>query len=125
MGLLSSRFNTGTYTVTRSSSAGVAGADGHFTPAATSTLPITGSVQPVSGRALRDLKEGQRADDVRQIYTYTPLFTVDEGHAAQDFIDVPDEVVPTIIRRYRVTKVEYFGVISKHYRATLEKITVP
>jgi hypothetical protein len=125
MSLLSSTFDTGSYLVTRSGGAGTSGADGHYTPAGTSTLKLIGSLQPLSGRVLRDLREGKRADDLRWFYTESPMYTVDEGHDQQDYMDVPDDSVPSTVRRFRVTKVEWFGVISGHYRVTLEKIPVP
>lgn len=126
MSLLSSTFDTGAYTVTRHGGAATVDDAGHTIQGAPTIIPnVIGSVQPLSGRQLKDLKEGQRADDVRWFYTETPLYTTDMGHELQDFVDVPDEVTPTLIYRYRVMSVEWFGVISGHYRARLEKTTVP
>lgn len=126
MSLLSSIFDTGAYTVTRTASAATVDDAGHTIPPATTTIPgVIGSVQPVSGRDLRDLKEGQRADDLRWFFTETPLYTTDQNHEHQDFVDIPDEVSPSVIYRYRVTNVAWFGVISGHYRAKLEKTSTP
>jgi hypothetical protein len=85
---------------------------------------MRGSVQPLTGEQLEDLKEGARAQDMRQIYTETPMYSLDQGHDRQDYIDIPDEVSGNLVR-YRVTKVEWFGVISRHYRVTVEKTDVP
>lgn len=127
MSLLSGAFDTGTYVVTRYPGQDSVDESGHTVMPAGVIVPggVTGSVQPLSGRALRDLKEGKRADDVRWLFSETPLYTTDENHAQQDYVDVPDDVDATVIRRFRVTKVEYFGVISGHFRITLEKVSTP
>jgi hypothetical protein len=123
MSLLSPSFNTGAYTVTRSSGHGTT-VDGHYTPPATTTIPsVFASVQPVSGRALKDLREGVSADDVRMVFTDTPLFTVDQNHDFQDFIDIPDD--SGRLERYRVTNVKHFTVLSGHYLAIVERTEVP
>lgn len=109
-------FTTGTYTVTRRAGAGT-NSNGHYTKPSPTTFSIDASVQPVTGRALKDLPEGMRADDVKILYTGTELHTVDTaGHA--DTIAIAGE-------NYRVTKVEAFFVISDHYRVTVERTDVP
>ena len=126
MSLLSSAFDTGLYTITRTNGAATVDDAGHTILPAPTTIPnVAGSVQALSGRELKDLKEGQRADDVRWFFTETPLYTTDQGHEHQDFVDVPDEVSPSIIYRYRVAQVGWYGVISGHYRARIEKTTTP
>lgn len=120
MSLLSPRFNTGLYPVKRYG-AGTAGSDGHWTaPAVASTFTIAASVQPVTGRALQDLPEGMRADDVRWIYTNTELRTVatDGGNDRPDEVTIEGDV-------YRVFKVEHFRVLSGHYRAQAVRLTTP
>lgn len=113
---VASAFSTGTYTVTRRAGAGTT-TNGHYTLPSSSTFSIDASVQPVTGRALKDLPEGMRADDVKLVFTGTELHTVDKsGHA--DEITIASE-------QYRVTKVEAFFVISDHYRVTVERIDVP
>lgn len=64
---------SGTYTVTRT----VAGTRtvGRYTPGAATTLEIVASIQPATGRQLRDLPEGQRGDETVAIFTVTPLLT--------------------------------------------------
>jgi hypothetical protein len=123
MSLLSPGFDTGTYVITRTTKKGVQDANGHYASAAPITLPVTGSLQPLSERALRDLKEGVRADDVRWFFTDTPMFTVDQGHEVQDFLDAIDD--NGITERYRVMKVAHYTVLSGHFRVTVEKVSVP
>src|SRR5690606_5003111 len=48
---------------------------GRYTPGASTTFSIVASVQPATGRDLRDLPEGQRGDEVRVIYTISELRT--------------------------------------------------
>lgn len=110
-------FTTGTYTVTRRAGTGTT-TNGHYTKPTTSTLSVDASVQPITGRALKDLPEGMRAEDVKVLYTATELFTVDSGHGAADVVTIAGE-------DYRVTKVEPFFVISDHYRVTVERTSVP
>jgi len=108
-------FGTGTYTVQRYALG--TSSSGHYTRATPTTLTISASVQPVTGRALRDLREGQVAGDVKIVYTGTELRTV--GPAGEADVIVIDG------DHYRVTKVEHFSVISDHYRATVERLEVP
>jgi hypothetical protein len=110
-----STYNTGTYTVKRYANG--TNANGHYTPATPTTITIKASVQPLSGRDLKDLPEGQRADDLRTLYTTTRLYTV-SANGNPDVITIEGD-------RYRVTKVEYFGILSGHYRVLCERLEVP
>lgn len=65
---------TGTYQVSRTA-AGVYDANGRYTAGAVTSLDIIASVQPVGGRKLMDLPEGQRGDEIRVVYTRTELFS--------------------------------------------------
>lgn len=116
-GSVISSFRTGTYTVTRRAGNGVT-SGGHYTPPSPATFTIQASIQPASGRELRDLKEGQSAGDLRTIFTLTELRTVRADNDQPDVISIDGE-------NYRITKVEYFGVISNHYRCVCEKTSVP
>lgn len=62
---------SGTYTVTRTAQG--TRSNGRYTPGSTSTFSIVASVQPMRGRDLRVLAEGQHAEDTRVIYTSTEL----------------------------------------------------
>lgn len=117
-------FRTGTYTCTRRAGAGVIDASGHYAASAPTTFTFSGSVQPISGRALKDLKEGQRADDVKWIFTASSvtLLTIDPSNSAADVITITTRGVDEF---YRVTKVEEFRVISDHNRYTVERTSLP
>jgi hypothetical protein len=115
MSLLSPGFNTGTYSVARPA-AGTLDSAGDWVPAAGTTFSIDASVQPLSGRALKDLREGLRSEDVRWVYTNSELRALTAG-AGPDVITIDGG-------HYRVSKVEHFRVISGHYRATVERLEV-
>lgn len=65
------RFKTGTYTVTRR----VAGTHtlGRYTPGAASTFPADAAVFPYTGRTLKVNPDGQRAEDMKEIFIETEL----------------------------------------------------
>lgn len=73
-------FKTGEYTVTRraaeSLSSGVASAG------SSTTFEIEACVQPISGRDLLALREGQRAEETKVIFTETALRTRTSAGAA-------------------------------------------
>lgn len=116
MSLLVSWFNTGAYVVSRITPQ--APTNGITPPGTvTSTFTIYASVQPLTGRALEDLPLGQRAEDMRWVYTDSLLRT--RGPAQEPDIIAVDDAT------YRVNKVEHFKVLSGHYRATVERIEVP
>lgn len=124
MSLLASNFNTGTYSVTRPNVAGTTDALGRYVPPATySTISIQASVQALSGRELKDLPENRRADDYREVFTNSPLYTVQPATSLVPQVDVPDLILING-EQYRVIKVKYHGVISGHYRAVVERIAI-
>lgn len=63
------RLKTGTYTVTRSTAGEPYGSDGRAATPATSTFQVTGPLLPVSGRDLKHLPEGQRAEESRAFWS--------------------------------------------------------
>lgn len=67
------RFATGTYPVTRTSAG--AYVEGRYTPGSTTTFNVVASIQPLSGRDLQTLPEGQHASETRAVYTKTELQT--------------------------------------------------
>lgn len=110
------RFKTGTYNVTRTA-VGVR-VNQVYVPGATTVIPIDASIQPVSGRMLQDLPEGQHAEESRLVYTRTELKTRTPG-TDPDIISIDGE-------DYRVTRVEKYGTISGgHYRVWAERVVVP
>lgn len=125
MSLLAPNFNTGSYAVLRPIVAGSIDAYGQYVPPATfATITIQASVQALSGRSLRDLPEGRRADDYREVFTNSPLYTVQPATSMVPQLDEPD-VITINGESYRVIKVKYHGVISGHFRATAERIAIP
>lgn len=65
---------SGTYTITRTAS-GTYDATGAYTQGGLSSFDIVASIQPATGRQLRDLPEGQRGDEVVAVFTITELRT--------------------------------------------------
>lgn len=126
MSLLSPRFNTGTYAVTRPVGAGTTDpTSGIYTPpVSTTTLQVPACVQNLSGRELKDLPEGRRANDYRMVLTNVPLYTVQPATALVPQMDVPD-VISIEGEAYRVIMVKKRSVLSGHYRATVERIAIP
>ena len=66
---------SGTYTVTRALAGSRVGNFGRYTVGSSSTFEIVASIQPATGRQLRDLPQGQRGDETIAIYTVTELRT--------------------------------------------------
>lgn len=107
-------FNTGTYVVTREGEGDYV--LGRWEPGAETTFSIQASIQPLSGNELQDLPEGVRTEETRILWTTTQLRgpikdSLSDGSGA-DRIDIDGD-------RYRVWKVEYFTILSNHYRVTV------
>lgn len=118
MSLLSviTRFATGTYTVTRTAAGG--NTAGRYTAGATSTFSIVASVQPVTGRYLRVLAEGQRADEARLIFTSTELRTRTPTNEP-DLLAVDGETWEV----FRVNRWQHLG--ETHYVVMASRKVVP
>jgi hypothetical protein len=99
------------YTVTRRATG--AYASGIWVDGATSTITIRAHVQPVTGRDLKTLPEGQRTEDARIVYTTTELKATAGG---PDSIAIGGEA-------YEVIKVEtWSGLGGTHYRAVVARV---
>lgn len=110
------RYSTGSYAVARAAQG--ARVNGVYVPATPTTINIDASIQPVTGRVLRDLPEGQNADESVVIFTTTQLLTRTPS-SDPDVITIGGEP-------YRITRVDTFGVISGgHYRAFAERVVQP
>lgn len=107
-----SRFQTGTYTVTRTTAA--APVAGRYVAGSSSTISVDASIQPVSGRDLKILPEARHGEDVRVVYTLTALKTVSPGYDA-DSIAIGGEA-------YEVFKVEAW---PNHYRVFVSRQVKP
>lgn len=77
----------GTYTVTRTVEASYS--HGRAIAGASSTFPLVAGIEPVDGRTLMDLPEGQRGDEVIRIFTATPLLTRRPGFAPDTIVYRP------------------------------------
>ena len=111
-------FQTGTYTVLRF---GVdAYVNGVLSPASRTPISIAASVQPITGRMLDLLPEGQRADETKAVFTTTQLYTRDVAHDP-DRIFVDGDA-------YRVLRVDTFQAFGGNgsgnfYRALVVRDT--
>lgn len=109
------KYSTGTYTVTRATG-GLVG--GLWVDGVPTTFPLDASIQDIDGATLRDLPEGQSAQDSLVIFTTTEL-RVRTTATAPDVIAYKGD-------QYRVTRVGSYGIISGgHYRCFAERVTVP
>jgi hypothetical protein len=110
-------FSSGTYTVTRRA-AETDDTHGRRVAGATSTLSIVASIQPMSGRDLQGLPEGQRSDENVTIYTTTFLTTRSPTNAP-DLVTFGGEP-------YEVFRVETWVAFGRtHYRAYAARRTTP
>ncbi len=111
------RFATATsYTVTRVAAGSTTA--GRYTAGASSSVTIVGSVQPVTGRLLKVLAEGQRADEARVLYTTTQLFTRTPTNEP-DRVTIDSELWEV----FRVDRWQHFG--ETHYIVMLSRKVVP
>jgi hypothetical protein len=106
------RFATGTYTVTRASTANTY-VDGLVVASATTTLQVVGSVQPIPGKELERLPEGLRDAEVKVIWTK------DELRCGPD--TVPDRL-SVESATWQVEKVEKWDTLGRYWRAVIRKV---
>jgi hypothetical protein len=110
-----SKYQTGLYPTTRATGALIGGLWVDGSPV---TFNLGASIQDIDGATLRDLPEGQSAQDSIVIFTTTEL-RIRTATTAPDVITYNGA-------QFRVTAVASFGIISGgHYRAFAEKVTVP
>jgi hypothetical protein len=108
-------FQTGTYTVTRT----VAGSyvQGRYVPGGTTTLNVDASVQPITGRDLLALPEGQRTEEMRVVFAKTELRTRGPSNDP-DRLTIDGEA-------WEVRNVERWqGLAETHYRAVVARQVV-
>jgi hypothetical protein len=106
----------GPYTITRTAAGSYT--NGRYTAGAESTFTIIASIQPVTGRDLADLPEGQNGDEVRVVFTITELLTRAPGQEP-DVITIFGEDFYV----YRVKKWQGFG--DNHWQAWVSRTVVP
>lgn len=111
-----SAFTSGTYVVTRTAVGTTT--KGIYTAGATSTFSIVASVQPVDGKTLDALPEGERMKETRLVFTETELKARTPAHEP-DWIAIGGERYEV----FRVKKWEAFG--ESHYEALISREAQP
>jgi hypothetical protein len=118
------RFGTGSYQVTRPAIG--TWVDGHYVnEGAPSTFPIDASVQP-DGVDLRDVPEGMRAEDVRELWTKVELRTASTqiGASSENESGEPD-VISIDGTDYRVFRVKHHTILDDFYHVWVAKLGAP
>lgn len=113
-GVLTS-FKTGTYSVTRSSAAGTYTA-GRLVAPATSVISVDACVQPIDGRDLQKLPEGERVREPKTIYSVDELKTRgSNGGNAADVITIDGDL-------YEVIKVQRWAELGNYWKSIALKL---
>lgn len=111
-------FLTATYTVTRSG--GGSYVNGNWVPAATSTVEVKGSLQPMSMREAKlQAEEGERLTDMFKFYADQQLIPLDRADNLKD-----SDIVTIDGETYKVLGVEKWQglrVDLPHYKHTLRR----
>ena len=108
-----SDLNTGTYTVTRTAP-NTYDSNGRLVAGSTSSIFVVASVQPLFGRDLQQLPEGQHTSDMKAVYCATELKTQGSAQAA-DLIAIGGET-------YQVQKVENWSDSGNYFKALVAKV---
>lgn len=103
---------TGTYDVTRAAGPGTY-TNGVLVPAATSTVQVRASVQPLTGRELQRLPEGLRTRELLSVFTVDALLVEAPG-VRPDIITIRGET-------WQVEKVERFAELGDYYHSIVSK----
>ena len=93
---------------------GARGADGRYTPGASTDTTILASVQPLEGRDREILPEGERQTDGIKVYTESDVRTVNQHGGAGG--NTPDRLIFDGLV-YEVRNVSRQRSIIPHYRA--------
>lgn len=101
------------YTVTRLAAGSLV--KGQYTPGAPSTFAIIAFIEPLNGRELEDVPEGQRGNEIRVLYTLTEV----RAGANPDTVTIDGEPW-TAIRAER-----FDGLGGTHYRVRLARTSSP
>lgn len=97
---------------------GTRDSEGEWVEGARELIPVQMSVQPLSGRELAMLPEGERSDDWRKGFTTTCLRTSDQhddGGRSADEVDV-DGIT------YRVMNVRHERKVIPHYAVRMVRM---
>lgn len=104
-------FNTGTYAVTRSAAAAAYTA-GRYGAPSTSTLQVPACVQPIDGRDLQKLSEGERVREPKTIYSAVELKNTP---GAADVISIDGD-------SYEVIKVQRWAELGNYWKCIALKL---
>ena len=87
---------------------------GHWVPTGNkNTFEIIASIQPIDGKTMQQLPEGERSMEMRTLYTTTELLTVDEqGQRNPDVVTIDCE-------EWEVHKVEKWFPLLDHYKCII------
>lgn len=114
--LIPTDLGTGTYTVTRTA-AGTR-ALGRYTTGAVTTFTAAMGIEPATGRQLKDLPQGQQADETVAIYTATELKTRTPA-TGPDFVSYHGE-------QWAVVQVKIWeGFGETHYECLAQRAPSP
>lgn len=104
---------SGSYTVTRSAP-GSTGSDGRWVAGATSPLTIMASVQPLNGRDLLRLPEGERTTERVKVYSPMQLFVPGAGQDA--------DVITVAGIQYQIETAEQWGANGAYWKMIARKV---
>lgn len=111
-------FLTGAYKVTRMSAGYYK--DGRYVPGDTETLTIRGSLQPIGGREIKLLEEGERVKDHFFFYSNEPLSIIDtKALGRSDVMEINGETYKVIDVEGWQNQPGFGGHTLPHYKTRL------
>lgn len=114
------KFKTGSYSVSRHASGSYV--DGRYVAGVLETLTVEGSMQPLSGRNIEMVEEGERITDYFTFWSDKRLSlasTVTLGRS--DVITINNETYKCVGTRIFLNKTNYSGIKLPHYETTLKR----
>lgn len=108
------KWKTGTYAVTREN---ITVVDGFGVAGAPTTFNIDASAQPIPGAEIVDNGEG------KMVYTKLELWSTSQ--LQMETASSSPDVITIGGTKYRCIAANYFGILSKHWKMTVEKVDVP
>jgi len=106
----------GSLPVTLSRNTGSRGTDGRWVDGTPTTSTIYGSIQPMNGKDMASLPEGERQVDGKKFYTRTLLKTANQHDGTPADRIIYDSIT------YEVRGVAHENRIIPHYKALLVRI---
>ena len=111
---------TGSYNITRMNAGSYV--DGRYVPGTTETLSLKGSMQPIGGRDIEMVEEGERITDYYTFWSLERLSlanTVSLGRA--DVITINNETYKVVGTRIWINNTGFSGMKLPHYQTTLKR----